>query len=112
MLQNESVDEELEHFEDVKEESDNDSAKTNKQLNDIKSQIAEAESSSSEDDAPGSSSDDEAPEVEDEFLLKNVQEDGELSRDLSDNKHHSTVNSSVSVLPGGYNPRHREPSYR
>lgn len=110
------MDEELEHFEDIKEDGDNEpSAKFDRQLNDVKFVDAETGSSSSEDvvdDACGSSSDDEAPGEEDEFLLKNVQESGELSQDHSDDKHQSTFDSRISMLPGGYNPRHREPSYR
>lgn len=104
------MDEELEHFEDIKEDGDNEPS-----ANDVKFVDAEAGSSSSEDvvdDASGSSSDDEAPGEEDEFLLKNVQESGELSHDHSDDKHQSTFDSRISMLPGGYNPRHREPSYR
>ncbi|KAK4778070.1 hypothetical protein SAY87_018257 [Trapa incisa] len=114
VLQNESMDEELEHFEDIKDDSDNEpSAKTDKTSNDVRSEDAEEGGSSSEEEAvhDGSSSDDEAPEEDDGFVLNNVQESGELSENHSDGKHQSAIDGSLSVLPGGYNPRHREPSY-
>ncbi|PKI43812.1 hypothetical protein CRG98_035823 [Punica granatum] len=112
--QNELVDEELEHFEDIKEDSDNEAGVESNKQNDVKSHDAEGESSSSEDevldDAPASSSDDEAAEEGDEFLLKDVQENGK-GGGHDNNKNQISLDSSRSMLPGGYNPRHREPSY-
>ncbi|XP_031395293.1 uncharacterized protein LOC116206644 [Punica granatum] len=82
----------------------------------LKSHDAEGESSSSEDevldDAPASSIDDDAAKDGDEFLLQDVKEKMVRVGAHDNNKNQTTEDSSRSMLPGGYNPRHREPSYR
>nr|KYP54387.1 CCAAT/enhancer-binding protein zeta [Cajanus cajan] len=95
VLQNEAVDEELEHFEDVIETDNAPSTVSNKQNNDVEvvhngeDANANTSSSESEDDLPASSEDD----------------------DDSDDGHQSQLSAKKSTLPGGYDPRLREPSY-
>lgn len=119
VLQNESVDDDLEHFEDVIEETDKEPSPVSEKQDvklvhnsDETNDTADSDHDSSEDDieSPASYSEDEASDEGDEFHFKN------------DSKHSKTVpNSSVqqpqvvssekTTLPGGYDPRHREPSY-
>lgn len=116
MLQSELVDEELEHFEDIVEEADNkeinDSREENNSGSIIDDSVKDGDSSEEEDGLPvSSSSDDELSDEAAELLIKNVSPSTrgvELSKNKIDQ---SGVNSTDSLLPGGYNPRHREPSY-
>ncbi|KAK7349332.1 hypothetical protein VNO77_06613 [Canavalia gladiata] len=122
VLQNESIDEELEHFEDVVEETDNEpSTVSNKQNNDIEHQLnredanSDTSSPESEDDLPASSEDDDSDddEIEDAgFLLAKNETNHKKSKPISDNEGQDSKSSAKkSSLPGGYDPRHREPSY-
>lgn len=122
VLQNESVDEELEHFEDVIEETDNEPGTVlNKQIDNSKPvQNGEdaghdASSSESEDDLPAASSedddsDDDASEDAD-FLLAKTEVNHKKSKSVSDNEGQQLAKPKKSFLPGGYDPRHREPSF-
>lgn len=128
LLQNESIDEELEHFEDVIEETDNEPRAVSNKQDDIgpvqnsDNENSDGSSSEGEDDPPASSEDDNsdgASEDEDFFLAKNKPSLGK-SKSASDNKSKSVPDNEVwqsqvsakkSFLPGGYDPRHREPSY-
>ncbi|XP_059645531.1 protein SLOW WALKER 2 isoform X2 [Cornus florida] len=88
VLQNESVDEDLEHFDDIVEESENQASITPK--------------------IPDN--DDEA----DDLFVGSGSEDLQESETMSDhngNKNQPQVSQAKSSLPGGYNPRHREPTY-
>ncbi|XP_056176264.1 protein SLOW WALKER 2 [Syzygium oleosum] len=117
VLQSESVDEELEHFEDIVEEADNkeinDSREENNFASIVDDSVKDDDSSEEEEDGLPISSDDD-DELSDEaaeLLIKNVSSNTrgvELSKNKIDQ---SGVNSTGSLLPGGYNPRHREPSY-
>ncbi|KAI9119728.1 hypothetical protein K1719_009117 [Acacia pycnantha] len=126
MLQSESIDEELEHFEDVREETDAEPGTAkNKQDNvgpvqngdDLNSEneSSDKEDSEKEDDLPKSSDSeddsDDASEDADFMLAKNekVPENSKYASD--DEDHQSQSSSNKSLLPGGYNPRHREPSF-
>ncbi|CAB4302711.1 unnamed protein product [Prunus armeniaca] len=116
VLQNESVDDELEHFEDVQEETnDKPTPVSEKQELDVElahsSDAANSDHDSSEDDndSPASYSEDEGSDEAEEFLVGN---------DLTNSKPPPTLNgqppqvpSERSWLPGGYDPRRREPSY-
>lgn len=116
VLQNESVDEDLEHFEDAVEETDTEpSDASKKQENDVKliNGTADANpdsSSDDEDDIPASDSEEDVSDEPEELIFR------DNSKDLqkSDTPHHDGsphAQSSKSFLLGGYNPRHREPSY-
>ena len=139
VLQNESIDDEFEHFEDVVEETDDEpnatskkeeqqnaaskkeeqpNATSKKEEHDVglvhSSDAADSDSASSEDedDSPASDSEDDVSDEGDELLLRNDLKDIEESKILSGhNDQQPQVSSKASLLPGGYNLRHREPSY-
>lgn len=121
VLQNESIDEELEHFEDVIEETDNEpSTVSNKQDGDIElvqngdDANSKGGSSESEDDLPASSQDDDSDDASEEadFLLERNETNPKKSKSVLNNEGpQSQVSTKKSILPGGYDPRHREPSY-
>lgn len=120
VLQNESADEELEHFEDIVEEAEN-------QTNiiacnpDIASEVApssdgvdnDSDSSVDEGGSPTSVSDESDSDGDGDLLgngsMNDLQESEMRSADTASQRQVSNVKSQ---LPGGYNPRHREPSYR
>lgn len=120
MFQNESIDEDLEHFEDIVEEAENPASPTSEKP-DNAGEVAhssdgnniDSESSLDERGSPTLDSEDDILDKEDDLLvggnLNNVQEE---SRRMSDhNGHQPQVFNLTSSLPGGYNLRHREPSY-
>lgn len=118
MLQNESAEEEeVEHFEDIVEETDDKptSPLSNKQANDVQAvesdgaAVSDSDSSEDEKESPVSS-EDELSDEPDEFLVRDDPEDCSETVSVSSGKQ-SQVPSEKSSLPGGYNPRHREPSY-
>lgn len=119
MLQNESNDEELEHFEDVIEETaEEPSTAAKEEENDgglVHSTDAanlDSESSEDEDESPAFNSEDDGSDEAEEFLMRNDSKDLEESKIVSPlNAQQPQVSSKKSLLPGGYDPRHREPSY-
>lgn len=118
MLQSESVDEDLEHFEDIVEETDNEPSTTPKKeeigvdlVGNSDKMDSESDSAEDEDDSPASSSEDDVSD-EDELLMEDSSKEPQESQPQSDhNGNQPLINSSGSSLPGGYDPRHREPSY-
>ncbi|KAF7843646.1 CCAAT/enhancer-binding protein zeta [Senna tora] len=123
LLQNESIDEELEHFEDVKEDADNEPSTASIKQDDGVELVqndddsnSENESSEKEDDLPKSSNNDDDDDSDDdsedaEFLLGRKGKNLENLRPVSDDGQQSQLSSNKSFLPGGYDPRHREPSF-
>lgn len=115
--QNESADEEeIEHFEDIVEETDDKPTTPLKnQENDVGADeidgAAASDGDTSEDEKVSPiSSEEEASDQADEFLFRDNPED--LHATLSGpSEQQSQVPSERSQLPGGYDPRHREPSY-
>lgn len=127
-MQNESVDDELEHFEDVIEETEKETAKepvtvANKQSDTVLVQNGDVANSdtdsagSEDDDHPASSEeddDDDGDALEDvDFLLAKSKTKRKKSKSVSaDNEvQQSQESTNKPLLPGGYDPRHREPSY-
>ncbi|XVF25270.1 hypothetical protein REPUB_Repub13aG0198800 [Reevesia pubescens] len=111
--QNESVDEDLEHFEDILEETDNaptlPSKKEESNADIHGAEAANSISDSSEDEVvlPSSNSDDA-----EELFIKESSKDLHKPKTISDqNALKPKISSTRSFLPGGYNPKHREPSY-
>ncbi|KAJ4951263.1 hypothetical protein NE237_028095 [Protea cynaroides] len=123
VLQSESVDEDLEHFEDIMEETENEmgmSAVKQRQgtsgivqntSDGLKAGDNSSSDSQDEDSLASYFEEDESDGVED--LLG-----GDGLNDVRDSKGesvsecgHPQVSSMGSSMPGGYNPRHREPSY-
>ncbi|XP_050285152.1 protein SLOW WALKER 2 [Quercus robur] len=117
VLQNESIDEELEHFEDVVEETDDEPNTTSKKEEHVVglvhgSDAAKSDSASSDDEDDTPASDSEDVSDGEELLVRNDSKDLEESKTLSEhNGQQRQVSSKSSLLPGGYNLRHREPSY-
>ncbi|CAI8586787.1 unnamed protein product [Vicia faba] len=134
-LQNESFDDdELEHFEDVIEETDKEPVTvsdkksdepvtvSDKKSDDIvpdqNGEVAHSDTDSSgsdDDDQPASSEDDDDFDdaLEDEgFSLAKSKKNHNNSKSESDNEDQKVQESTKKpLLPGGYDPRHREPSY-
>lgn len=119
MSQNESLDEDIEHFEDVVEESENHPiTKENEPDSTVESasvrDSGEADSDSSEDEGvpPDSDSESDASEETDDLLLSGGVEDAKIVKTMPDQiKQKHEASAKKSSLPGGYDPRHREPSY-
>jgi ribosome biogenesis protein MAK21 len=134
-LQSESLDDELEHFEDVIEETDKEpvtvsdkepATVSDKPSEDIvlvqNGEVANSDKDSSDgedDDQPASSEDDDddlddALEDEDFSLAKskkNHKKSKKLNSETDNEGQKSQESIKKPLLPGGYDPRHREPSY-
>ncbi|KAM2957331.1 hypothetical protein FF2_024336 [Malus domestica] len=115
VLQNESVDDELEHFEDVREETDDKPTPVpEKQELDVElmhcNDAVNSDHDSLEDDeeSAASYSDDEGSDEAEEFLVTKGQNDPKPA--LAGGQQ-PQASSESPRLPGGYDPRHREPSY-
>ncbi|KAB1218311.1 CCAAT/enhancer-binding protein zeta [Morella rubra] len=119
VLQNESVDEELEHFEDIVEETDQEPTTASKKeesdsgvVNISDAANSDSESSEHEDESPASNSEDDVSDEAEDLLMRNDSKDlGESKIVSGHNELQPQVPSKKSLLPGGYDPRHREPSY-
>lgn len=118
VLQNESVDEDLEHFEDIIEETENQADTTppdnggdivhnSERLDD-----SDSDSSLDEDVSPTADSEDDVSEEANDLLMGSGLKDLQESEITSDNNQIQQQVSTVGTsFPGGYNLRHREPSY-
>lgn len=106
VLQSEQADEELEHFEDIAEDSDIPANKlADKPDND---DVDDNDNDEPSEDEAAPSSDDEFSDKGDDDLL-GFSGLTETTSDQTANK--SRVQKAKSSLPGGYDPRHREPIY-
>lgn len=120
VLQNETMDEDLEHFRDVAEDDDD-------QTNAIEIRMAQAvrdtnkngngngtdsDSSASQDDSTPPDSEGYDSDEANDLFMGDGQDDIKESRLIADdNKLPSEVTDVRSTFPGGYNLRHREPLY-
>ncbi|XP_031280380.1 CCAAT/enhancer-binding protein zeta isoform X2 [Pistacia vera] len=118
VLQNESVDEEIEHFEDIVEETDNEPSaalrkeeNNDKTVNGIHDANSDGESSEDEDDHPATDSEDDVSDESGEFLIRDNTKMVQKSETQFDRDTQQPRPSNKSSMPGGYDPRHREPSY-
>ncbi|KAK9282464.1 hypothetical protein L1049_005382 [Liquidambar formosana] len=119
VLQNESVDEDIEHFEDVVEETDNEPSTASKEpesdggfVHSSDNVDSDSDSLQNEDDSPALYSEDDDLDEAENFLLGDGLEDLQESKTVSGiGGHQPQVSTTRSLLPGGYNPRHREPSF-
>ncbi|KAB2613124.1 hypothetical protein D8674_035440 [Pyrus ussuriensis x Pyrus communis] len=116
VLQNESVDDELEHFKDVREETDdNPTPVPEKQELDVElahsNDAANSDHDSSEDDneSTASYSEGEGSDEAEEFFVTKDRNDSKPTP--ASNVQPPQASSEKPRLPGGYDPRHREPSY-
>ncbi|PNX94172.1 CCAAT-binding factor, partial [Trifolium pratense] len=152
-LQNESLDDELEHFEDVIEETDKEPvtvsdkepatvsdkpsddivpaqngevANSDKDSSDGEDDDVDQPASSEEDDDDNDDDDDQPASSEDDDDFDDALEDEDFSLAKSKKNHKKSKKSNSEtdnegqksqesikkpLLPGGYDPRHREPSY-
>lgn len=119
MLQNESVDEDLEHFEDIVEDTDTERHMPSKgEENNVEHDQSrdkanpESDSSEDEDDSSASSSEEDVSDDAEELHIEDDSKEFQKSQPPFDrNGNQLQISSTGSSLPGGYNPRHREPSY-
>lgn len=119
MLQNETIDEDLEHFKDVTEDDDETNAieiKEAQAVHDTKNTDGngtDSDSSASQDDStPPDSEGYDSDEANDLLLMGGSQDGIKESRPIADhNKLPSEVTDVRSNFPGGYNLRHRDPLY-
>ncbi|KAM7480648.1 hypothetical protein LguiA_028861 [Lonicera macranthoides] len=120
--QNESADDDIEHFKDIVEETENQAPTTSPEKPDKDGEIAnggdgiDSDSDTSLDECGGSpTSGFEGGDSDegDELLVEGGGlNDLQATRKMSDlNTIQSKVSGMKSLLPGGYDPRHREPSY-
>ncbi|KAK9150753.1 hypothetical protein Syun_009062 [Stephania yunnanensis] len=112
VLQSESIDADLEHFEDISEEPESEVG-TAPSVNSNENHSVKTESNSSEseseDGLPDSVSSDDLSESEDILGKLGANAIGEVITASDHNK--SQPQAPNMRLPGGYDPRHREPSY-
>lgn len=116
MLQNETMDEDLEHFKDVAEDDGNPANTIENEagqvanIDNIEDVGADSDSSLSEDvPAPSGSESDASDE---NLLVGSSLDNFEKSKPAtSHSEPQSEVSDSRPLLPGGYNPQHREPLY-
>ncbi|KAK2653698.1 hypothetical protein Ddye_013554 [Dipteronia dyeriana] len=120
VVQNESADDDdLEHFEDIVEEIKNEPSTAPKKeenydvktVNTIKDGNSDGDSSEDEDVTPPSDSEEDVSDESEELFIKDKSKDIKKSETLPDRNGHQAQVSSKPSLPGGYDPRHREPSY-
>ncbi|KAK3220621.1 hypothetical protein Dsin_014591 [Dipteronia sinensis] len=120
VVQNESADDDdLEHFEDIVEETENEPSTTTKKeenndfktVNTIKDGNSDGDSSEDEDVTPPSDSEEDVSDESEELFIEDKSKDIKKSETLPDHNGHQAHISSKPSLPGGYDPRHREPSY-
>ncbi|KAK2998509.1 hypothetical protein RJ639_024601 [Escallonia herrerae] len=121
VLQNESADDELEHFEDVVEDTDNQTSIASERMNNGGEAHIEDDADTDNSDSldeggsPIFVSEDEASDEGNDFTLRggssDPQESRTLASDADQNEPQPKKSNVKSALPGGYDPRHREPSY-
>uniref|UniRef100_A0A803KQX6 CCAAT-binding factor domain-containing protein n=1 Tax=Chenopodium quinoa TaxID=63459 RepID=A0A803KQX6_CHEQI len=123
-IQNEAVDEDLEHFEDAPDDTENipgteanlpssngGDEQGKSAENDIEMD-SDHDSSEDEEVSLAYSSEDVSNEDEDLLMKKNVEKPQESSSSkLSENNGNQLEFLTKQLLPGGYDPRHREPSF-
>lgn len=117
VLQNELADEEVEHFEDIVEEQDKPSGSGEA----VHSSNGVVDGGDDDDDdvpedeggSPTPSSDDELSDDKDDDLLGfgGLTDLHESQRKPGDASSQPKIQNAKSSLPGGYDPRHREPTF-
>jgi len=118
VLQNESANEDVEHFEDIEEETVNEKTTKSSEADNASKIVSSGDRTNTEGDSSGeedvSLASDSETDVSDEedFLVAGGLEDVKETKEIPDlTKQQPQVSDGRSSLPGGYNPRHREPSY-
>lgn len=119
MLQNESVNEDVEHFEDIDEENIDKKPTKSSEVDNASKIVStddsidtDGDSSQEEDVCSASNSETDISDEEEDLLAAGGLEDVKETKELPDlTEQQPQVSFGKSSLPGGYNPRHREPSY-
>lgn len=123
VLQNELTDDDDEHFKDVVEEAENKACITPEIPDNAfevassrEGHVADSDSDSSLDEcgAANSGSEDEVSDEGDDLFVGGVlndQQEAKVGYDHGDRQPPVSNDNVRASLPGGYNPRHREPSY-
>lgn len=118
VLQNESANEDVEHFEDIEEETVNEKTTKSSEADNASKIVSSGDRTNTEGDSSGeedvSLASDSESDVSDEedFLVAGGLEDVKETKEIPDlTNQQPQVSDGRSSLPGGYNPRHREPSY-
>ncbi|KAH9618499.1 hypothetical protein KSS87_013100 [Heliosperma pusillum] len=117
-IQNESADDDVEHFEDILDDAEDkpgERAKIpkNTSVDESRSNALNLDGNSSEDDEVFSASSEEDNSDDDgDFVMKSVDKPQESSSTkLADHSGNKLQPSKKHLLPDGYDPRHREPSF-
>jgi ribosome biogenesis protein MAK21 len=115
MSQSESADDDdIEHFEDIVDETEN-QEKTTSPEKDVEVVALDSDSDASLDEEYGSSRanafDDMDSDEGDELIVESSKKDVKDTKDASQHPSKQSTARKSSSLPGGYDPRHREPSY-
>ncbi|KAI8544749.1 hypothetical protein RHMOL_Rhmol08G0319100 [Rhododendron molle] len=119
VLQNESANEDVEHFEDIEEETTDQKATKLSETDNASKVVStsdctnsDGDSSQEEDVSSASDSETDVSDEEEDLLVAGGLEDVKETKEIPDlTKQQPQVPVGRSSLPGGYNPRHREPSY-
>ena len=119
VLQDESVNEDFEHFEDIVEETVNHKITKLKEPDNARETVSAgdsidtaSDSSEEEDASPVSDSESDASDEADDLLVRGALEDVKEAKSIVGRTgDQPQVSDTRTSLPGGYNPRHREPSY-
>lgn len=116
VLQNEAVDadEDLEHFEDITEDNDNQAIPAPN--GDNKGRVADTSKGSDDDSDSSLDESASATSGSEEDTLNEADDllgEGGLDKleEFKSTSDHEVQNLQDQMLPGGYNPRHREPTY-
>lgn len=114
MSQSESLDDDIEHFEDVVEESENKPITKENEPSNVVESASDGDSSKDEGVPQNSSSESDVSAEEGELLISGGVKDTKIVKAMPDHQIKLQSEASTpkkSTLPGGYDPRHREPSY-
>lgn len=114
MSQSESLDDDIEHFEDVVEESENKPITKENEPSNVVESASDGDSSKDEGVPQNSGSESDVSAEEDELLISGGVKDTKIVKAMPDHQIKLQSEASTpkkSTLPGGYDPRHREPSY-
>ncbi|XP_057459449.1 protein SLOW WALKER 2-like [Actinidia eriantha] len=119
VLQDESVNEDFEHFEDIVEETVNHKITKLKEPDKARETVSAcdsidtaSDSSEDEDASPASDSESDASDEADDLLVRGALEGVKEAKSIVGRTgDQPQVPDIRTLLPGGYNPRHREPSY-
>ncbi|KAL9228490.1 hypothetical protein vseg_004067 [Gypsophila vaccaria] len=123
-IQNEANDEDIEHFEDAPDDTEDELGDSTKipEITSVKADGGSGSGSVSElnfdgdhsedDEAPSASSEEDISDEDGDFVMKGFEKPQDSSStELVIQKGNKVESSKTHLLPGDYDPRHREPSF-